>query len=50
MDVSRYQGIHQFGRNYAFMLESDTHSLDSVDRVLLRTWCPSAPRQWNSCT
>ena len=34
MDVSRYQGIHQFGRNYAFMLESDTRALDSVDRVL----------------
>ena len=34
MDVSRYRGIHQFGRNYAFMLESDTHALDSVDRVL----------------
>lgn len=34
MDVSRYQGIHQFGRNYAFMLENDTHALGSVDRVL----------------
>ena len=34
MDVSRYQGIHQFGGNYAFMLESDTHALGSVDRVL----------------
>ena len=34
MDVSRYQGIHQFGRNYAFMLENDPHALGSVDRVL----------------
>ncbi len=34
MDVSHYQGIHQFGRDYAFMLENDTHDLGSVDRVL----------------
>ena len=34
MDVSRYQGIHQFGRDYAFMLENDTHALGCIDRVL----------------
>lgn len=34
MDVSRYKGIHQFGRDYAFMLENDTHALGSVDRAL----------------
>ena len=34
MDVPRYHGIHQFGRDYAFMLENDTHALGSVDRAL----------------
>ena len=34
MDISRYQGIGQFGKAYGIMLENDTHALGSVDRVL----------------
>ena len=34
MDISRYQGINQFGKAYAAMLRNDPHALGSVDRVL----------------
>ena len=34
MDISRYQGIDQFGKAYRITLENDTHAPGSVDRVL----------------
>ena len=34
MDISRYQGIYQFGKPYGLMLENDPHAAGSVDRVL----------------
>ena len=37
MDISRYQGIAQFGKAYRIMLENDTHAPGSVDRVLAET-------------
>ncbi len=35
IDLSRYQGITQFGRAYEMMLQNDTHAPGSVDRVLV---------------
>ena len=37
MDISRYQGIEQFGKAYGTMLENDTHVVGSVDRVLAKS-------------
>ena len=37
MNISRYQGIDQFGKAYSIMLENDTHAPGSVDRVLAET-------------
>ena len=37
MDISRYQGIDQFGKAYRITLENDTHAPGSVDRVLADT-------------
>lgn len=37
MDISRYQGIDQFGEAYRVTLENDTHAPGSVDRVLAET-------------
>ena len=37
MDISRYQGIDQFGKAYRITLENDTHASGSVDRVLAET-------------
>lgn len=34
MDISRYQGVDQFGRAYKNMLENDTHAPGSVDWLL----------------
>ncbi len=35
VDISRYQGLAQFGPAYRVMLENDAHARGSVDRVLM---------------
>ena len=37
MDISRHQGIDQFGKVYRITLENDPHASGSVDRVLAET-------------
>ena len=37
MDISRHQGIDQFGKAYRITLENDPHASGSVDRVLAET-------------
>ena len=37
MEITRYQGVDQFGKAYRIILENDTHALGSVDRVLAET-------------
>jgi hypothetical protein len=35
-NISKYQGISQFGPAYKFMLENDTHAPGSIDRILTK--------------
>lgn len=35
IDISKYNGISQFGPAYQMMLENDLHASDSVDRILM---------------